>query len=468
MAQASLSRRRFLYLSGALAAGAPTLAAGAQETLAAHLDADKVTLTFGEATWGNSLTSTIKKTIIPGFQKLHPNVEVKMLTVSDNAAFTSQMLSRIAAGNPIEVLSTWTGPVSLAAQGLLEPLDHYMALSRSAQTSNWPVQELNDCKWGGKTYALPITASSFGFWYNVDWFAKEGIPTSREKFPKTWDELRKLSKQLTSWKGDQLITVGYVPMRLTQDFDIGPTMYIWSAVNGGQLYDPVKRAYTINSDQNVAMMEYMLSWLNEQYRGDMVAVDRSGNWALSGDAQNRPSAFKTGRLAMAVDGSWMLDGMNRTGGLKFDRYNVAPFPVGPLGSRTYGGSWPVWLAIPKGARNKEAAFAFMDYISSVGMVPWANATPDLPANKTIPYIIPATVVKDRGRAFATDMIRFFHHQADTAAPMWSSPVEDFCETQFTRAVDRIMHKLETPKAALAEAQQACQNRLKQVLSRGGA
>src|SRR5262245_55938321 len=138
MAHDVLSRRRFLYLSGLTAAAAPMLAETARDALADS----KTTITFGEAEWGSSLTNTIKSTIIPNFQKLHPNIEVKTLFLTDNDAYTSQMVSRIAAGNPIEVASTWNSPVSLAAEGLLEPLDQFMASSPRSQAKNWPAQEL--------------------------------------------------------------------------------------------------------------------------------------------------------------------------------------------------------------------------------------------------------------------------------------------------------------------------------------
>jgi multiple sugar transport system substrate-binding protein len=464
MSRTLLSRRRFLHLAGGLATSAPVLGAVIPEALASPSDS-KITITFGEAEWGARLTNTIRTQIIPDFERLHPNIEVKTLFLTDNKAYTSQMVSRVAAGNPIEVASTWSSPVSLAARGLLEPLDQYMATSQHSRPQSWPVQELVDCVWSGRTYALPITASSYAFWYNVDWLEKKGVPVTREKFPKTWDDLRALSKEFTYWKGDHLESAGYVPMRFSQDINaIPPTMYIWSALNGGQLYDPVKKVYTIDSEQNIAMMEYMVAWLNEEYKGNMTAVEASGNWAIGADLQNRPGLFKPGRLAMGVTGSWALNVMNKKGGMTFDKYNVASFPVGPMGKRTWGGSWPIWLGIPKGARNKDAAFLWMDYLSSIGMVAWANTVPDLPANKTVPDIVPATVVQDQGEAFATDVIRFFRHQAEIAPPMWSSPVEDFCQTQFMSAVERIMYKQQKPKEGLVAAQQICQNRLKQALS----
>jgi hypothetical protein len=52
----------------------------------------------------------------------------------------------------------------------------------------------------------------------------------------------------------------------------------WSASNGSQLYDAAHRKYTIDAELNVAMMEYAVNWLNQEYKGDFTKVTRSGNW----------------------------------------------------------------------------------------------------------------------------------------------------------------------------------------------
>jgi ABC-type glycerol-3-phosphate transport system substrate-binding protein len=461
----ALSRRRFLYLSGAMAAGAAEMVTAAPSgVLASRQHAAQVSLTFGESEWTNSLCTTITGTVIPTFTHLHPDIKVSMICSQDGGAFQSQMLSRIAAGNPIDVAGAWDNPASLAANKLVEPLDDLMAQSAHAQKKFWPATQLKDCVYKGKTYALPITVSSWAFFYNREWFEKKGIPADRSQFPKTWDELRKLSKEFTQWKGDTLVSAGYVPFRFTQDWDIPPTMYIWSVLNGGQLYDPEKRQYTIDSEPNIAMMDYMVSWLNEEFKGDMNAVDRSGNWSMHVDTQGRPPAFGLYQEAMGVEGSWILGGMYDSV-MKFNRYDVASFPVGPGGTHTVSGSWPVWLVMPRGVQHREQAFAWMDYLGSTGMAAWTNAVPDIPSNKLVPFIAPAVVTKHLGKAFSTDVAHFFRHQASIAVPMFASPVEGFFETQFMRAVDRIMHKVDKPKAGLQACQQICQNRLQTVLAK---
>ena len=463
MLQGPVSRRRFLYLGGALAAGGALAGRTPLSALASHAHDQTVTLTFwtpgGSARYCNEFS-----VIEHNYERLHPNIHMtKVQCGTGQQDFLTVLLARIAAGNPPDATIYWGTPVSLAVRGAVVALDDMMAHSQYAQKSDWPASALASCAWNGKTWGLPVTAGTYAVWYNADWFAKKGIPTSRDKFPKTWDDLRKLSREFTYWKNGRLVTAGYIPMANTgSGADLTATFFVWSALNGGQLYDAKNKKYTIDAEPNVAMMEYMVSWLNEEYKGDMAAVDRSGNWTGYVDAKGRPPAFQTGRLAMMEQGFWFMGDVEsypRT----FEDYRVASYPVGPGGSKTVSGYWPNWVIIPQGSKHPKEAFDWLDYLSGVGVRLWFSVTPDLPANKKVPYLLPTVAVQKRGKAFAEDMTRFFHHQLDISIPMWNSPVQDFATDQLLKAAAHIMHKVAKPKDALAEAQRACQNQLMKVV-----
>ena len=68
---------------------------------------------------------------------------------------------------------------------------------------------------------------------------------------------------------------------------------------------------------------------------------------------------------------------------QFEKWNVAPFPVGPTGTATTSGYWPSWVVIPKGSHHKEEAFQWLDYIAVDGARVWFNTIGDLPVNKKI-------------------------------------------------------------------------------------
>ncbi len=464
MSYGSLSRRRFLQLSGAAAAGGVLAAHGHLDALAAP-DAS-VTVNFwtpgGSKPYCNNFTN-----IANDFTKLHPNIAIsKAQCYSGQQDYRLVLLARIAAGNPPDATIWWDSPVVLGAAGAVEPLDALMAHSQYSKVQDWPGASLASCQFGGKTWGLPLTGSPYAVWYNADWFAKKGIPTNRDKFPKTWDGLRKLSKEFTHWKNGTLVSAGYVPFgTITQSGnDYTATIFAWSALNGGQIYDAAHKKYTIDSDANVALCEYMVSWLNEEYKGDFNTVTRSGNWAAYEDSKNRPGAFPKATLAMIEQGFWYT-GDFYAQSPTFQHYDVASYPVGPGGKKTVSAFWPNWAVIPKGAAHEAEAFLWLDYIAGVGIKKWFALTPDLPTNKNVPAnLIPSVLLQKRGHTVGLDISRFFHHQLDVTVPMWDSPIQGFAFDQIQKALENIMYKTQTPKVALASAQQACQSQLQRTLA----
>ena len=182
--------------------------------------------------------------------------------------------------------------------------------------------------------------------------------------------------------------------------------------------------------------------MNQEYKGDFARVSRSGNWE-GYEVEGRQPAFIDQRQAMFLTYSWNM-------GLKIFTqsayaWNMARLPVGPSGTKIVAGYWPNWLAIPKGSRHVEQAFAWLDYMSGCGR---ADLVPQLsrPASKSegAARLLPTALINGKGKAFAQDIMDFFRDQLDSATPMWDSPVQDFATDQIRRALEQIMHKVATP------------------------
>lgn len=456
----SINRRDLVRTAGVAGVGALALGGGARRGLAgASARQDQTTVTF----WtpgGSPLFCETHTEIASDYAAVAPDVRVNFQCGTDAAAFAERFLGAIASGNPPDASVFWDTPVAFGVRGALRPLDDLMPTSEYAKVENWPEAVLRSCQFGGQTWGLPVAAGTYGVWYNQELFESKGIPSDRASFPKTWDELRRLSKEFTRWKGDRLTTAGYV---LPSAGDLIPTLPIWSALNGGTIYDAATQRYTIDAEPNVAMFDYFLSWLDEEYQGDFNKVERSGQWGGYPSDEGQPPEFQSGNLAMMEWGSWGLGDFYAYGDVAFERWEVAPYPVGPGGTASVSGYWPNWLVIPEGARNPEEAFGYLDYLSGVGIVKWFAAIPDMPTNALVPDVPPEIVVDNRDAAFAEDVMAFFRAQLDVSTPMWDSPVQSFAMDQLTLAVERIMTKQTAPQPALAEAQQACQAELDKVL-----
>ncbi|MCX6071719.1 MAG: extracellular solute-binding protein [Chloroflexi bacterium] len=458
----------FLAACGKAATPAPTTLASTAvsgATVAPATAVEPVTLAYwtpgGSAVWCSSFD-----TIAANYHEINPNVSIGAAQCyAGEQSFNEVLLANIAAGTPPDATIIWTSPVAFAVRGALEPLDAMMAGSKYSKLENWPTGVLASCQFRGATYGLPVTAGAYGFFYNQELFESKGIPSGRADFPKTWEGLRQLSKEFTHWNGDTLETAGFFPWGDPANPSYAAVeLAIWSATNGSQLFDAVNLKYTLNSEQNIEMMQYALDWLEEEYKGDFVKITTSGNWSGVPDAQGRPPAFQEGRMAMLTNGNWFCGDMYGSAPT-FKRWDAAQFPVGPSGSKTSSGYWPNWLVIPKGAAHVQEAFNYMDYISGEGILVWFALVPDLPANKAVPSdLVPTKVVEERGQEFAEDIQAFFRGQLDVATAMWTSPVQDFGNDQIGRAIQQILGKQATPEEALTEAQKLCQTELDTALA----
>lgn len=450
--------------SGAEAAATPTAAAAAQAAPTTAAATEKVPLSFWTPGGSDTFCAGFNS-IAQDYEKIEPGVDIgDAQCYTGDEAFNEVLLANIASGNPPDSTILWTSPVAFAVRGALEPLDELMAAAKYSQIENWPPGVLASCQFKGQTYGLPATAGTYGMFYNEELFESKGIPSKPEDFPKTWDELRQLSKEFTQWNGDTLESAGFIPWANPDDiYSMSVELAVWSALNGSQFFDAENLKYTIDSEQNIEMMEYALAWWDEEYKGDLTKVRTSAYWGGYADDQGRPPAFQENKLAMMTNGFWFTGDMYGSE-LKFEKWNVAPFPVGPSGSKSVSGYWPNWLVIPKGSSHVAEAFKYLDYIAGEGIKVWFSNIPDLAANKKVPSdLIPKLVIEKRGQEFAEAVTTFFHQQLDVVTPMWNSPIQDYANDQIGRAAEQILGKAAAPKEALAEAQKLCQTELEKVL-----
>lgn len=408
---------------------------------------------------GSEVVCQLQREIAADFAAAQSAAVVEDVSCIGNAAeFVQSFLAAVTAGNPPSLSIVWETPVALGAQGVLMPLDEFLATSGVAGTDDWPEGLLASTRFNGQTFGVPVVAGSYGMYYNAEMFEARGIPSDRASFPKTWDELRRLSKEFTVWDGDYLQTAGFLPS------NEGPTLPIWAALNGGRIYDPESNQVTLTDERVVELFRYNLEWLDEEYKGDLRLIDRSGQFRSPyASAEGQPPAFQEGRLAGIESGSWLMGDFANSIPLSFERWDVAPYPVGPHGSESVSGTWPNWLVIPVGSNDPAAAWSYIEFLSTQGVRKWFANVPEVPGNVNAEVDPPFKVVETRGEDFATDVLAFFQHQSQVAVPMWNSPIQGFLNDQIETVMTRVYTKEATPEVALAEAQAASEAELARVM-----
>ncbi|MEN9938685.1 MAG: hypothetical protein RLZZ387_5264 [Chloroflexota bacterium] len=441
---------------GSPAATEPTAAPASEGEAAPAATAAPAQASGGpvEIEWVNPYTTPATQEAIPlmisAFEEANPGIKVKYQNPGMGDGYTEALLSRIAGGNPPDMATLFSTPAEFAARGSLLEIDQYMQGAAMAKPDAFYSAPLKSCQWQGKTYALPSSAGAGAIYLNVAKFKEKGITVDRESFPKTWDEVRALSKEFIVTDGGEVIEAGYTP------FVGGSWLYpAWAAMNGGKLYDAASNTYTLNSDENVAWLDYWLRWLDEDYGGDIERLAAAGNW----DDAYPDSQFQLGKLAMTNSGSWAASDAD----IPFE-WEVVRFPFGPGGSQSYTAFWPNWWAVPKGTKHPDEAFKLVEWVATKGWETWYRFILDTPAWKEIPQtVVTAKLVENTSQERAENINGFFADYLNDAVDMWNSPVESFAQETLGAAVADVLAKVKSPKDALAEANKLCQDKLNETL-----
>ncbi|HJZ49371.1 MAG TPA: sugar ABC transporter substrate-binding protein, partial [Roseiflexaceae bacterium] len=442
--------------TAAPAAAAPTTAPAAAAPTAAPAvvapSAGQVTIS-----WFNPYTTKTTQEALPlvigEFEKQNPDIKVDYQNpggTGGGGSYTEALLSKIAGGNPPDVATLFSTPAEFAASGSLVPIDDYMSAAKTAKPDAFYPAPLKSCQWQSKTYALPSSAGAGAVFYNVDMFKAKNLPIARDQFPKTWDELKALSKEFLVQENGEIKQAGIVPF-------VGNTWLYpaWSAMNGGKIYDAASNKYMIDSEQNVQWLDSWVKWLDEQFGGDYEKLNQAAHW----EDVYPDSAFNQKKAAMEPSGSWAVTDAE----IPF-AWEVAKLPYGPSGSKSMTSFWPNWWAIPKGAQHPEAAFRFLEFISTTGWEIWYGFIMDTPSWKQFPKTVSTTkLVNAVGKDRAAEVDAFFADYLNDAVEMWTSPVESFANDTLGAAVGEVLSKKKSAKDALAEVQKLCQDKLNETL-----
>ena len=278
-----LSRREFIRLAGAVGGSMAFLAAcgsqatpqpapqtGGESAAPSSEGTQPVTISW----WNQYSTDNVKEAmnlVIPAFEAKYPHIKIDFEISGGppgGGDLTEVLLSRIAGGNPPDSVTLFSPPSQFGALGSLEPIDDLMATASVARPDAFYEEVLNTCKWQGKTYGLPASAGALAIFISKPLFEAKGISTNREDFPKTWDEWKRLSAEFVVWENDELKQAGFVP-----PWAAAWQYPVWSALNGGKIFDADNAQYTIDSEQNIEWLEFWLEWMYEQYRGDIDTIN---------------------------------------------------------------------------------------------------------------------------------------------------------------------------------------------------
>ena len=284
----------------------------------------------------------------------------------------TRFLVSVAGGTPPDVIFFDRYAVAeWAARGAFEPLDEYIRRdygSVEAMASRFYIPCWQEGSYKGKVYGIPNSVDNRALYYNKDLLKSAGLVDENGEAvpPRTWRDLKEYAVRLTrhvrpqrSPDSGNITVVGFAP-------NYGNSwLYMYGWMGGGEFMSADGTRCTLNDPGVVKGLAFM----KEVY--DALGGYRTVRAFQAGFQGNELDPFIQGKVAMKIDGVWVLRVL-ATYGRDLD-FGVAPNPLpdfeiercrneGREPLLSWSGGWA--YAIPATARNKDAAWQFINFITS--------------------------------------------------------------------------------------------------------
>ncbi len=299
----------------------------------------------------------------------------------------------------------------IEAGSTVEPIDFFLD---KATTDRYIPTTMEAMTYRGTVYGLPLNYKVITLIYN-----KKLVPVP----PKTSKELVATAKKLTEAKSG----------RFGLAYSYSDYYYHAALQNafGGRAFDPGPKP-CLNAPENVKALELLMRW----FTVDGILPAEPSTALIT-------SLFNGGKAAMVFSGPWFLGEI-----AKNIDYGLALLPTideaGGKPMRPWMTVEGVYVAAP--SKNKDAAYDFAKYLTDLPQAKiMAVEGRQTPANKAV-YADPAVA----GDA----ILSAFRKQVEVAVPMPNVPEMTMVWSPATTAMNTIVKRSATPKAAMDQAQKS--------------
>ena len=341
MSDRNLSRRGFLRLAGAAAAGSALAACGIKPFNSNSANQGSVQLVYQD--WRTEWFPPLAQEMLAQFNASHPNIRVFYTPDPDN--LEEKMPADMAAGTASDVISGCCDffPAWADAGYLLDLRPYIHDLDQET------IQDWSEAQYkvfftrDGKQYGLPKYHGALALYYNKDIFDAAGVEYPAYEW--THEEYLAAMKKLTVRDGGRVTRWGSM-------FDVS-----WDRIQmhvngwGGHYVSPGDPS---RCEMAASPAQEAMEWLRARIWDEHVMATRL-------DVQNLETrqAFIDQKIAMVEDGSWALKDI--LDGADF-RAGVAPFPAGP--ERRVTLATTDGFAIFAGTKHPDQAWELLKFLVS--------------------------------------------------------------------------------------------------------
>lgn len=240
--------------------------------------AEDVTITYACFSASGAQEETLKK-MIEVFEGKNPGIKVDVQLTGYEDYFMS-LATKVAGGNAPDVFEmNMENYLAYMLRGACADLSE-LGIAKENYSEGTMAAVSNE----GKLYAVPMSFSTCVLFYNKALFDQAGVAYPNDSW--TWADMQDAAEKIVAAGGEDVWGI-YQPITYNE-------LYKSVATNGGSLLNDDFTAFTVNTPENVAVLEAMLKRIETNVMPTQEEMAGRGDWDL----------FTEGKLAMLVTGIW--------------------------------------------------------------------------------------------------------------------------------------------------------------------
>jgi multiple sugar transport system substrate-binding protein len=364
--------------------------------------------------------------LIKRFQAANPGVTVKHTTFP-YADYQTKIAAAIPAGQGPDVVQLFYGWLdNFVSAKFVQPLPEDAFPPEMIQKEFFPIIEA--MKRDGKYYGLPTAVRSLALFYNKKLFEQAGLDPAKP--PQTLDEfVAAAQKTVKRDGGGNILSAGLAMDMGGQDHQWWREVLIRQY--GGTPYTDNYRKVAYDSDAGLKALQFYVDLQQKQKVGQLGFMD---------DAQ---AAFRAGRAAMTIDGTFRLGSFATIKGFE---WGVTELPANAEGKRSnYASYWVNAITTKAQGEKLDAAKKFLTYVTSPeAMQIWLGIVGEVPARRAV-----ALTDKNLADPIYGPFLKALDYAQTTLF------VDETAQRQITiDMTNRVLIQGQEPKASLSEAAKA--------------
>lgn len=362
---ALIRRARLLFiiaLAAILAACVPVTSTPAGPLTPVSAPGGVTRLTLWHA-YGGALGKSFEA-LVQEFNQAHPAIQIEPSYGGTLFTMREKLVTAIAAQSAPDIAQIdqfWSS--ELADAGAIVSLDDFLANDPALDRADIWDKAWQTASYRGKLWSMPFALSNIALYYNKTLFQQAGLDPNQP--PVTWEMLAAAARQLTldADKNGTPEQWGLtVPLKANEG-----NVYYWLAFlwqNNGAIFSADGKAVRFDDAAGVEALQFWVDLAKKDHALPLAPPD---------------NGFEEGKVGMTIASTARLAALLKA--LGPDNLGMAPLPAHKQAATGVGGAN---LAILSGARNQQAAWEFIRWMTSPEInLKWSIASGYLPLRQSV-------------------------------------------------------------------------------------